>query len=337
MNREAGSQQQLNLSALQRLDNKIVSVLGTSTHVAVYKFDESSLEWHRGEVEGSLFIVRRLEEPFERLVVLNRLSTKNLVEDINDRLLIKCQGPYLIYKSNNSINGIWFYEESEQPRIFNQLKDIQKQISARPPPTPVVVAVPVTPLPQQQQQQLQQQPLSPQPIYQPPPVQQQPPPHMMAPPAQMMHHQIPIPITQPPPPAMLQQQQPPPMSQQQQTAAAALAINQQQQETHLPILAKLMSSVTMNKPPGLHQEPPAIQAISVSSIESQHQYNQQPSKRTPQPAQQPTLTKDQLKEILKKLSKEYVILMILRLMSQDDQFINQVYSSYVSQSKFMTI
>ncbi|GAM29077.1 hypothetical protein SAMD00019534_122530 [Acytostelium subglobosum LB1] len=337
MNREANSQQQLNLTALQRIDNKIVEVLGTSTHVAVYKFDEQSQQWHRREVEGSLFIVRRVEEPYERLVVLNRLSTKNLVEDVNEKLLIKCQGPYLIYKNNTeSINGIWFYETSEQERLFNQLKEIQKQLSLPRAPPPVI---------HQQPPQLQQQPMP-----QPPPQMMQ---HIMMQPMMqaMMQQQMPHPMPQQPMP-----QQPMPQPIPVQPLVQPQMFQQQQQHQQMPttqtpppqrttpppskessdILAKLMSSVAL-KPPGLHvptdhvPSPTATHAgISVSTLESehhQHQHHQhhhhhatQPNNAPLQAATTASLTKDQLREVLKRLVN-------------DDQFITQVYNSYVSASK----
>jgi hypothetical protein len=45
MNRETNSQQQLNLSALRRLDPAIVDVLFNSAHVAVYAFDDTNRTW----------------------------------------------------------------------------------------------------------------------------------------------------------------------------------------------------------------------------------------------------------------------------------------------------
>ncbi|KYQ94377.1 hypothetical protein DLAC_04675 [Tieghemostelium lacteum] len=132
-----------NLSALQRLDNKIYGVLGTSTHVSVYIFDDSSKQWARKEVEGTLFVVARNEYPWSKLIVMNRLSTKNLVEEVNEKLVIKCQGQYLIYKNNNEINGIWFYETEDQDKIFKLLKEIQNN----PPIPPQQAPQPIPPQP----------------------------------------------------------------------------------------------------------------------------------------------------------------------------------------------
>ncbi|KAM9996507.1 hypothetical protein ACTFIY_002674 [Dictyostelium cf. discoideum] len=161
--------QQQNLSALQRLDSKICGVLGTSTHVTAYKFDESVKQWFRKDIEGSLFIVNTTEYPYCKLIVMNRLSTKNLVEEINEKIVIRIQGQYLIYKNKSGeINGIWFYEVTDQEKIYNLLKDLQRN-----PPQPPQIQPP--------QQQPQQQPLPQQPLPQQQPQQPQQPPGTMSP------------------------------------------------------------------------------------------------------------------------------------------------------------
>ncbi|KAF2071228.1 hypothetical protein CYY_007462 [Polysphondylium violaceum] len=151
MNRDStqSQSQQQKLSALQRLDNKIYSILGTSTHTTAYKFEETTKQWSRKDIEGALFVVNRTVEPYCKLIVLNRLSTKNLMEDITEKMIIKCSGPYLLYKNSEEINGIWFYENADQEKIFNLLKESQKNPPIPPPPQ------------QQQQQQPQQQMLMP--------------------------------------------------------------------------------------------------------------------------------------------------------------------------------
>ncbi|EAL63823.1 hypothetical protein DDB_G0287243 [Dictyostelium discoideum AX4] len=169
--------QQQNLSALQRLDSKICGVLGTSTHVTAYKFDESVKQWFRKDIEGSLFIVNTTEYPYCKLIVMNRLSTKNLVEEINEKIVIRIQGQYLIYKNKSGeINGIWFYEVTDQEKIYNLLKDLQRN----PPQPPQIQQQPQPQQPQQQQQQQQQQ-QPPQPQQQPPQQMQQQPPGTMSP------------------------------------------------------------------------------------------------------------------------------------------------------------
>jgi len=129
MNRETKSLQQLNLATLSRLDPAVVEVLGSSGHVAVYRFDDVSKTWHRKDAEGSLFIVKRSEQPLFRIIVLNRLSTDNLVEDIKANLLIQLNGPYLLYRNSvGETNGIWFYEQADRDKISTLIESVKSEI-----------------------------------------------------------------------------------------------------------------------------------------------------------------------------------------------------------------
>eukprot|EP01132_Coremiostelium_polycephalum_P008388 gene8388-10303_t len=308
MNREPNSSQQLNLQALQRLDNKIVSVIGTSRHVAVYRFDENVRQWFRKEVEGSLFIVKRMEFPYEQLIVLNRLSTKNLVEDISEKLVIKCQGPYLIYKNKSEdINGIWFYEPSDQEKIFNQLKDIQQQ-----PQQPQQQQPPILTQIMQQQQQPQQ-------IQQPQPQQPQQPQPQPQPQQQIPTRAI-TPQSIPPGLVLYNQQQQQqyihPDQQQQQPSINHFENNNEEfmkqqppqspKVKEIPLLTELMNSVKV------HQQQQQQQ------LEQQQQQQQQIEQQQQQQKQTTTITKEQFKESLKKLLN-------------DDSFISLVYNSYLNE------
>ncbi|EGC36004.1 hypothetical protein DICPUDRAFT_78293 [Dictyostelium purpureum] len=146
--------QQQNLSALQRLDNKVLGILGTSTHATAYRFDETLKQWSRKDIEGSLFVVNRSEFPYCKLIIMNRLSTKNLCDEIYEKMVIKCQDTYLIYRNKNEeICGIWFYEPSDQEKIFNLLKEVQKNPPLPPQQPPQPPQQPQQSLPPHQQQQ----------------------------------------------------------------------------------------------------------------------------------------------------------------------------------------
>lgn len=61
-------------------DQSIVEVLGTASHIAVYKFErkEGQGSWIRIDVEGAAFVVRSTQIPYFRVIVLNRLGTISL-------------------------------------------------------------------------------------------------------------------------------------------------------------------------------------------------------------------------------------------------------------------
>ena len=74
-----------NLTVLKKHDPRITRVLHTAGHAVVYVYKEeegAASPWERHNVEGALFVVERSAEPRHQLLILNRLSTDNLVENI---------------------------------------------------------------------------------------------------------------------------------------------------------------------------------------------------------------------------------------------------------------
>jgi len=117
----------LNLSVLQRLDSNIVEVLDTAAHVTLYIFQG---EWKKKDVEGSLFIVKRSISPHYQLIVMNRLSTQNMVDDISPQFQLQIADPYVIYKNaSKEINGIWFYSSEEREAITRTIERIIQSFS----------------------------------------------------------------------------------------------------------------------------------------------------------------------------------------------------------------
>uniref|UniRef100_A0A4Y7M8Y2 5'-(N(7)-methylguanosine 5'-triphospho)-[mRNA] hydrolase n=1 Tax=Daphnia longispina TaxID=42846 RepID=A0A4Y7M8Y2_9CRUS len=122
----------VNLGALKRVDPYAVEIVETGTQVAIYKFNSQSNEWEKTDVEGTLFLYARSGDPRHGFVVMNRLSTENLVEPITRDLEIQLQAPFLLYKNAKlSITGVWFYEESECTRIAQKLEALVKEETQR--------------------------------------------------------------------------------------------------------------------------------------------------------------------------------------------------------------
>jgi len=74
--------EKLVLASLRRNDESIEEVLVTANHVCLYEFQLNVSQWKRRTVEGSLFIVKRSSHPRFQLIILNRLSPANHVEDM---------------------------------------------------------------------------------------------------------------------------------------------------------------------------------------------------------------------------------------------------------------
>lgn len=132
---------EMNLSVLKRLDASVSSVLFSASHVVLYQLKENISEWDRCDVEGALFIVQldtnhssNLQKIQFRLVVINRKSPDNYVEDIiirNEEL--DCSDKMVMYSNmkGNTI-GIWFYEEDEADRAYSLFKNIANGLPVTP-------------------------------------------------------------------------------------------------------------------------------------------------------------------------------------------------------------
>ena len=75
-------------------------------------------------MEGTLFVVRRRAVPSFQFVVLNRLSTENCRENLLGEFEFELSPPYLLYRSESEVNGIWFYRQEEcdaMSALFDQI------------------------------------------------------------------------------------------------------------------------------------------------------------------------------------------------------------------------
>ncbi|KAF7384141.1 hypothetical protein HZH66_012391 [Vespula vulgaris] len=94
----------------------------TATHVALYTFNGDNNEWEKTDIEGALFVYSRNGEPYNSILIMNRLNTNNLVEPVTQGLDLQLQAPFLLYRNSRcNIYGIWFYDKEECIRIAAML------------------------------------------------------------------------------------------------------------------------------------------------------------------------------------------------------------------------
>jgi len=105
----------------------------SSPQVAIYKY--VGTEWEKTNIEGTLFVYERKCEPCFGFLVLNRLSTTNLIQPITKDIELQDKTPFLLYKTKE-IHGIWFYESNNCQKLFvmmnsviDKLKNTKKEIS----------------------------------------------------------------------------------------------------------------------------------------------------------------------------------------------------------------
>ncbi|XP_068607995.1 mRNA-decapping enzyme 1A [Brachionichthys hirsutus] len=118
----------MSLAALQRQDPYINRLLDVTGQVALYNFNSKTNEWEKTDIEGTLFVYARSASPHHGFIIMNRLSTDNLVEPINKDLEFQLQDPFLLYRNGNlGIYSIWFYDKRDCQRIAQLMLKIVKQ------------------------------------------------------------------------------------------------------------------------------------------------------------------------------------------------------------------
>eukprot|EP00051_Salpingoeca_urceolata_P033283 m.500372 g.500372 ORF g.500372 m.500372 type:complete len:464 (+) comp60636_c0_seq1:201-1592(+) len=135
--------QQMNLSALRRDDPCISKILGTSGHVTVYDFQNNA--WQRKDVEGTLFVYERSEQPYWGFYVMNRLHVDNVNQHILPELEFHVEeGPFIFYRtSKGEIHGLWFYSDDDRQTVSTLLHGLKAQCDAGTPPIDQPAAAPV--------------------------------------------------------------------------------------------------------------------------------------------------------------------------------------------------
>lgn len=108
-----------------------MQLLTTAGHVALYDFDVPSRKWSKKDIEGSLFLVKRRGSPRFRLIILNKKSADNYMEDVGGGFDAEVNSPYLLYRNKaGEVVGIWFFEESDCQRVAALIARISSTFAA---------------------------------------------------------------------------------------------------------------------------------------------------------------------------------------------------------------
>eukprot|EP00980_Cylindrotheca_fusiformis_P023159 scaffold10199_cov146-Cylindrotheca_fusiformis.AAC.16 len=139
LNMHEQARKEANLRLLQRsTDPAISDILGSATHVVLYKFSQSTQSWEKSNVEGSLFLAVRPSGFL--LVIVNRNSPDNYPIELTAKFQLQHQDPYLIFRQeeNNEtvIRGIWFPHANERVILNDLLNNVLERLRSAPPTPP---------------------------------------------------------------------------------------------------------------------------------------------------------------------------------------------------------
>lgn len=122
----------LNVRRLRRDDPHFVCVLTSASHTVLYHLIDSK-EWRRADVEGTLFLIKRLvnNAVTYRLVLVNRKNPNNYVDEIHSgepRDMELVNNMIMFRDSKSDIVGIWFYVKRESELFYDHLSNILKGV-----------------------------------------------------------------------------------------------------------------------------------------------------------------------------------------------------------------
>jgi mRNA-decapping enzyme 1B len=140
------ARKEANLRLLQRsMDPSISDILGSATHVVLYKFSQSTQSWEKSNFEGGLFLAVRPSGYL--LVIVNRNSPDNYPIELSANFQLQHQDPYLIFrqeeKGETVIRGIWFPNADERALVNDLLNKVLAKLRLAPPPAPAPPRAPV--------------------------------------------------------------------------------------------------------------------------------------------------------------------------------------------------
>ncbi|GAX23321.1 hypothetical protein FisN_27Lh095 [Fistulifera solaris] len=117
---------QANLKLLQRTCRPTINDITVSaTHGVLYEYRSS---WHKTTQEGTLFVVQE-EDSTASLILLNRHSTENFeVHPLTPDFQVQQQAPYLMFKHEDRVWGIYFPIHEEQQAVFDGLQRVVQQL-----------------------------------------------------------------------------------------------------------------------------------------------------------------------------------------------------------------
>lgn len=121
---------EVNVSAIRRVDPLVKDLVDSATHVALYSFNGPKNEWDKTNIEGALFVYKRVDNPLYSVFILNRNSPENLIEPVVKELDLQLQNPFILYKNKQGlIYGIWFYNKDDCYRISDTLQRLIQELT----------------------------------------------------------------------------------------------------------------------------------------------------------------------------------------------------------------
>jgi len=130
------------LETLQQQDAQIEQIVIYSKFAVAYLLQQDGPNpgWRKANIEGPVYVVRHRGNAKFQLLVKNRQSASDLMDDVHPSWELDCQQNYIFYKVDDPskrIRGLWFHEQAERVRFEEQLERLLGSLR-NPAPTAAV-------------------------------------------------------------------------------------------------------------------------------------------------------------------------------------------------------
>jgi Dcp1-like decapping family len=101
------------LSFFKETDPSVTDILVTASHCAVYTLQtmgDSKHAWHKSDIEGSLYVLKRSNKPFLSFIIRNQNGGEDFIESIVDKVNLEIKDQTVFYKigDKGKVHGLWF-------------------------------------------------------------------------------------------------------------------------------------------------------------------------------------------------------------------------------------
>jgi len=109
------------LNNLQKLDPDVQQVATYAKFVVVHFKDDATGKWHQPGIEGPLYLVRRVSQPYVCLIVRNKLEGGgDIIDGVDADWEIDSKVQHIVYKSGDpskNVRCLWFPEDAERMKV----------------------------------------------------------------------------------------------------------------------------------------------------------------------------------------------------------------------------
>lgn len=122
----AGQRSRKMIDSLQQSDPDIGHVVVYSKFVVVFFKDDTTNKWHQPGIEGVVYIVRRISEPWYMLIVKNKLGGEggsaggDIMDGLDPDWETDSKEMHICYKTGDSTKNVrclWFAEDAERMKF----------------------------------------------------------------------------------------------------------------------------------------------------------------------------------------------------------------------------